>query len=321
MPKRVGTLQSRFHHFRMFVVQRTCCLFIYRLKESLTGNYHRNDSSLGDVVYTRKNAMSLNVLNYTAGGMQLVLCAFLLVWLVLLMQEGDTSITFNVEEYNGIRDGLTHGQVPLTVVVSMLIAFTLITGLVHIFAYARAGPSYRTDVRMGNNWRRWIEYAATATIMIIVIALCSGTGSIDTLILLAASTICCMFCGLMSESTARSNTYVSMLATGVGWILMIGAFSVILRRFGSIFQQASETVDGDGIPWYVWGIIISMTILYMVFGLIHLVHMRRQWADANVPEAFHLRIEKLYTIASMVSKVLLVVFLASGLFARDQTTD
>jgi hypothetical protein len=266
--------------------------------------------------------MTLRVINYTAGGIQLLLCTFLLIWLVmLLLQENETSVSFNVGEYNGTRGGLTHGQFSLQAIVSMLIAFSFITGFVHIFAYARANQSYEDNVKRGNNWKRWVEYSITATIMIIVIALSSGTGSIDTLILLAASTVCCMLCGLMSEATARSDKSVSMLATAVGWILMVAAFSVILRRFGSIFQQASGNVDGDGIPGYVWAIIVSMTILYMVFGLIHLVHMRRQWTSTEeVPPAFHLRIEKFYTLASMSSKVLLVVLLASGLFARETAT-
>jgi hypothetical protein len=265
--------------------------------------------------------MTLRVLNYTAGCIQLILCTFLVIWLVMLMHDDDPSVSFDVGEYNGRRGVRTQGQVSLNAIVSMLIAFSFITGLVHIFAYARAGPSYQNDVEKGNNWKRWVEYAITATIMIIVIALVSGTGSIDTLILLATSSICCMLCGLMSEATARSNKQVSMLSTVVGWILMVAAFSVILRRFSSIYQQSSEDENSEGIPGFVWGIIVSMTILYMVFGLIHLVHMKRQWTSTDgVSEVFHLRIEKFYTVASMVSKILLVVLIASGLFIRSSPT-
>jgi hypothetical protein len=195
--------------------------------------------------------------------------------------------------------------------------FTLITGLVHIFAYGRSSVSYQKNVAEGNNWIRWAEYAITATIMIFVIALISGVSSTDTLIMIVAATFSCMLCGFLSEATAQSDPAVSKIATLVGWILMMTSFGVILRRFGSIVQQAQNTTS-EGPPSFVWAIVLGMMVLYMSFGVIHGVHMCKQWTASPDPVApeFHLRIEKAYTIASMVSKIVLVLLIASGLFAR-----
>ena len=259
--------------------------------------------------------MTSKVMNYTAGGIQLVMSMFLTVWLILLLIQED-SLSFVVGEYDGEQDGITHGHVPLSTIVLLLVVFTLITGLVHILAYARSSEAYQNAVDSGNNWMRWVEYSITATIMLFVIAVVSGTNSTDTLILLITSTICCMLCGFLSEATARSDARVSKLSTVIGWLLMLSSFGVILRRFGSIFKQSQDS-GSPGPPPFVWAIVIGMMILYMSFGVIHLKHMHRQWDNTEiVPLEFHQRTEKLYTIASMVSKILLVTLLASGLFVR-----
>ena len=258
----------------------------------------------------------MSATNYIAGTTQLILCVFLIIWLVLLLLNGE-SLSFVIGEYNGDTGGdIQHGRIPLTAVVMMLVLFTLITGLVHILAYGKSSEQYRSDVDRGNNWIRWAEYSITATIMLVVIALVSGTGSTDTLIMVATASLCCMICGFLSEATARTDPRVSKLATLVGWLLLISSFGVILRRFGSIFQQA-QTTGSDGPPSFVWAIIGSMTALYLSFGVIHLVHMRKQWNTTEpVPVEFHRRIERAYTIASVTAKILLVTLLASGLFAR-----
>ena len=259
--------------------------------------------------------MTFKVMNYTAGGIQLTMTVFLIVWLIMILLQEEESLSFAVGDYNGGQDGTAYGQIPLSTLVSLLIIFTLITGLVHIFAYARSSEKYKDAVNSGNNWMRWVEYSITATIMMFVIAVVSGTNSIDTLILLITSTICCMLCGLLSEATAKSESGVSKMSTVIGWLLMLSSFGVILRRFGSIFKQSPS----PGPPAFVWAIVIGMMILYMSFGVIHLIHMHRQWDNTEiVPPEFHQRMEKLYTIASMVSKILLVTLLASGLFARPK---
>jgi hypothetical protein len=260
--------------------------------------------------------MSLVVTNYVAGITQLMMCVFLIVWFVLLIMNGE-SLSFAIGEYNDTNAGLQHGRIPLTTVVMLLVSFTLITGLVHILAYGKSSESYRSNVDKGNNWIRWAEYSITATIMLFVIALVSGTNSTDSLILVATAALCCMLCGFMSEATAKSDPRVSKMATLVGWLLLISSFGVILRRFASIVQQAN-TNGSDGPPSFVWAIIGGMTAMYLSFGVIHLVHMRRQWNSVEpVPVEFHRRIERSYTIASVAAKIGLVTLLASGLFARE----
>ena len=255
-------------------------------------------------------------LNYIAGSIQLCMFVFLLIWSISeLSGDASQSLAFTVGEYDGTDEGRVRGEVPLSVLVMLLAVFTLVTGLVHIFAYARSTGSYQKDVDEGNNWMRWVEYSVTASIMMFVIAITCGTNSLDTLVLLVSSTLCCMICGYISERTVVLDRRVSILATLIGWILLLTAFGTVLRRFASIVGQAPE---GGGPPSYVWAIVVSMFLLFMSFGFIHLRHLYVQWTSSDTtPRAFHRRIEASYTVASMVSKILLVVLLASGLFARN----
>ena len=265
---------------------------------------------------------TLQRLNYTVGGIQLVLFVFLIVWLLSIDSESvseDGLVSFPIGEYNQpLSEGRDHGSVSIETIVSLLAIFTLITGLVHIFAYARSSKSYQRGVEQGTNWVRWVEYSITATIMLFVIAVTCGTNSTDGLVLMSVATLCCMLCGYISEATATTNKRVSMLATGVGWLLLLAVFTVLLRRFWSIYTQTQGTDSGPP-PW-VWAIVISLTLLFMSFGSIHLIHMRKQWqaGTSSVTPAFHQWIEVSYTVSSVVAKTLLVTLLASGLFARTQ---
>jgi hypothetical protein len=75
-----------------------------------------------------------------------------------------------------------------------------------------------------------------------------------------------------------------------------------------------------GPPAFVWVIVVSMSILFLSFGVIHLVHMVKQWrstGDDPVSSQTHRRVEYVYTLTSMLAKALLVLSLGSGLLARS----
>ena len=265
-------------------------------------------------------------INYIAGIIQLILCIFLVVWLGMeISKDGCDNVQFNIGEYNGMGKGRSFGDVPVSIIVLMLVMFTGITSCVHIFGYAQAGPSYQDSVDDGKNWKRWMEYSVTATIMMVVIALSSGVGSVDSLLLISVATLCCMVCGWLSETTAKSDRRVSQVSTVLGWALLLVVIGVIMRRFTSIVMQANDN-DRAGPPWWVFCIVITMFLLYSSFGFIHLLHMRNQWKNTDPATSkddvvFNRRVEGAYTSTSMVSKILLVVLLASGLFARERSGD
>lgn len=264
--------------------------------------------------------MPQRTVNYAAGVLQLVLSLALLVWFVQELHRGDvdeSGLSFPMGEYNGaLGERAPMATLPVAALVLPLCVFTLVTGAMHLL-YARRDKSYQGSVDGGSNWMRWAEYSVTATIMLCVVAILSGVAALDSLVLIAVATMCCMACGYLSERTATTRKRVSKLATLVGWLLMGACFFVILRRFGSVYAQTSGAGE-PGPPWFVWAILVSMLVLFSSFGVIHLAHMRHQWrAPCNAVDLeVNRRADTAYTTASMVSKTLLVVLTAAGLYAR-----
>jgi hypothetical protein len=203
--------------------------------------------------------------------------------------------------------------IPVYGVTMMLAVFTLITGLMHFFAYANPGPSYQRAIDGGHNWKRWLEYSMTATIMLVVIAMSSGIHNGITLTLIATCSAVCMVLGYISEQLAATKQITaSRWATACGWVLLLVAYGTILYRFNEVVSDAGQ----EGPPSWVYGIVWSMFFLFMSFGIIHLIHMIKQWNGSSSP-SFNRSIDGTYTIASAVAKITLVVFLASGLYARS----
>ena len=241
--------------------------------------------------------MVMRKLNYTAGVVQLIMFVFLLVWLSAELIEG----RFETDVF----------PIPVYGVVSMLAAFTLITGPMHIIGYASSGRNYQQSVNDGLNWKRWVEYTITATLMLVIIAMSSGVRDSGTLVLIAACSVVCMICGHIAETTALNQTPISKWATVCGWLLLIVAYGVIMKQF---YDSVSQSDSGP--PTWVHGVVWSMLFLFTSFGIIHLVHMLRQWSTRGGNVQFNQRIDTAYTIMSTVAKGTLVVMLAGGLFAR-----
>jgi hypothetical protein len=254
----------------------------------------------------------LRIMNVAAAILQGILGLIIVFWLVL----GDISPTFKLDtgEYQGDGKGRQILAIPPSFLVQLLIVFTFVTGLFHVI-YATHG-NYDRDVNKGLNTARWVEYSITASVMILVVAVSSGVYSLDSQILIVTAIFCCMLCGLLSQYAREhrdrldgDGRKMEFLATGVGWVLFLVAYGIIVRRF---FQVAGEAPD------FVKYIIVAMGILYGSFGIIHLVQTS---LSDTTDKTMNRRIEGAYIIDSFVSKVLLVILLFTGLAARSTGED
>ena len=65
-------------------------------------------------------------INYIAGIIQLILCIFLVVWLGMeISKDGCDNVQFNIGEYNGMGKGRSFGDVSVSIIVLMLVMFTI----------------------------------------------------------------------------------------------------------------------------------------------------------------------------------------------------
>jgi len=127
------------------------------------------------------------------------------------------------------------------------------------------------------NWLRWLEYAFSATTMILAIAFVLAINNIGAIMMLATSTAVTQLFGLVGElmlerknGEYREDLFVAAWTAHLaGWVLQFGVFFTI---FVSYFESV-RVAESDGTakpPVFVWAIVLSMALLFSSFGLCQL---------------------------------------------------
>jgi hypothetical protein len=174
--------------------------------------------------------------------------------------------------------------------------FLLMSAIAHFSVASPWGyPWYVRNLRKGINYARWFEYAASSSVMIVVISMLVGIYDTGVLLPLFAINAIMNFCGLMMElhnqTTERTNWtayYVGVLAGLVPWIVI-----------GIFFAVASQAAAGS-IPDFVLYIYISIAFFFNIFALNMILQYKKlgRWRD-------YLYGERFYIILSLVAKTAL----------------
>jgi hypothetical protein len=164
-----------------------------------------------------------------------------------------------------------------------------------LLALPRINGWYNANLRRGINYARWWEYAFSASVMIVLIAMLTGISDLDALIPIFAINATMIFFGLLMETfnlkTQKTNwtPYLfGCFAGAIPWVVI--ALSVI----------GSERNSPEGVPNFVYGIIISLFLLFNTFTLNMFLQYKRvgPWRD-------YLFGEKVYVLLSLVAKTAL----------------
>lgn len=137
---------------------------------------------------------------------------------------------------------------------------------------------YQNFVRNGRNPIRFFEYAISASIMLVCIALLSGVRDENILIMIAMLCGACQMFGFVAESVPSG--VVRIVAHFTGWVTLMTSYGVIWAYYGIANYKAHERwVDGGrvgrelGAPDYVHVIVITMFLLFNSFGAVQLSQM------------------------------------------------
>lgn len=176
--------------------------------------------------------------------------------------------------------------------------FLLLAAADHLLMAApRIWPWYRENLGRKINYARWLEYSVSASIMMVLIAMVTGVQDVGAILgIFAANTAMILF-GLVMEMRNHERTgrvdwvpYIAGCIVGiVPWIV------VAIQVAGARNQPGSE-----GVPTFVYGIIISLFVLFNSFA----VNMALQYAQVGRWKSY-LFGEKGYLILSLVAKTLL----------------
>lgn len=220
-----------------------------------------------------------------------------------------------------------------------IILFLALTAGAHT-VYATAPGYLREVLGKGRNSFRWVEYAITATLMVVAISLlCQALHSWSDLVMVVVATALTMVCGLVVEhslpAAQQAGTFaVPYAATGIGWGLTAAVWTVVIVRFllairNARKESAASGGKKEGPPAFVYGVVFPMFFLFSCFGAVSLLQIRaarnasaRTFAGEAVPrqslgEAYA-PYEVGYVTLSFVAKAFLGIWVAAGLLSRGR---
>lgn len=204
-------------------------------------------------------------------------------------------LTPNPLSENNVSLALAGRQIFEIDLVWLVALFFVLSALAHTAMAGIYRMRYEADLAVGINRLRWIEYAASASLMMVGIALLSGVYDSAALLAIFGLTAIMNLCGLAMELFNQGKRETSWLAYGIGCIAGIIPWIIVA------WALLSANMYGNGaIPTFVYWVFGSMFVLFSSFAAnMYLQYAKKgKWAD-------YLYGERVYMILSLVAKTVL----------------
>jgi hypothetical protein len=174
----------------------------------------------------------------------------------------------------------------------LVVAFFLLSAAAHLFVATVYRRRYEDNLKQGINKVRWIEYALSASTMMIGIAVLSGIYDLGSLVMIFGLTAIMNLMGLAMEVYNQGREKVSWLAYNVGSFAGSLPWVVI-----GIYFWAGENYGSGEIPTFVYYIYASIFLFFNCFA----VNMVLQYKKIG-PWKNYLYGERVYIILSLLAK-------------------
>lgn len=217
--------------------------------------------------------------------------------LILILSKGfSLPISGSYLTFNQANQSLEPASsVLFNISVPILIAiFLLMSSVAHLIIATLYNKRYNADLAKGINKARWIEYAFSASIMMVAIALLVGVYDFVSLVCIFALVAIMNLLGLVMEvhnqTTKKTNWlsyYIGCLAGAIPWLAV--AFYFWLSSY-----------KGSSPPAFVYWIFVSIFFFFSCFAVNMVLQYKKigPWKD-------YLYGERVYIILSLVAKSLL----------------
>jgi len=150
---------------------------------------------------------------------------------------------------------------------------------------------YSSGLLANRNYFRWVEYAISSSVMIVLIAQICGISDVAALIAIFGVNASMILFGWLQEKYEEPGNG--------GWLPFIfGCIAGIVPWLGLIFYIFAIGGPGDTkAPAFVYGIVISLFLLFNCFAVVQFLQYKKvgKWAQ-------YLRGEKTYITLSLVAK-------------------
>ena len=206
----------------------------------------------------------------------------------------DTS-TFNLNGPPGTP--LTDGTIEQFWGVPLAIAIALFMFLSAFFHFLIASPIgfgfYGRELRRGRNRIRWVEYALSSSLMIVLIAMITGITDVAALIAIAFVNASMILFGWLMEMVNTPDGDRWWTPFWFGCVAGIGPWAAIAAAL-----VINASIDGaEQPPGFVYGIIVTIFVFFNCFAVNQWMQYKGigKWRD-------YVYGEKVYIVLSLVAK-------------------
>jgi Heliorhodopsin len=174
--------------------------------------------------------------------------------------------------------------------------FFFLSAAAHVTLALPARDWYEAHLARGQNPARWIEYALSSSVMIVVIAELAGIQELGTLVAIFGINAAMNLFGWSMEAANEGRARVQWLHYVFGCIAGAVPWIVI----GIALWTAATEPGAAAIPGFVIAIFVSLFVSFNVFAINMVLQYRKvgRWAD-------YLYGERAYMLFSLVAKSLL----------------
>ncbi len=174
--------------------------------------------------------------------------------------------------------------------------FFLLSAIAHFAVAFPARGWYERMLARGQNPARWVEYALSSSVMIVVIATLSGIQEIGTLVAIFGINAAMNLFGWSMEAANEGRERPQWLHYIFGCIAGVVPWVVIAIALGT----AATEPNAAPIPAFVIAIFVSLFISFNVFAINMILQYRKtgRWSD-------YLYGERAYMLFSLVAKTIL----------------
>jgi hypothetical protein len=244
----------------------------------------------------------LRTLNRTAGFLHLA------SFIAIILLANDASLPVNatyLTEAPGTGNFSSPVQLFNLNIGYMVASFLFLSAFFHFFITSpKIFPRYTDGLSKHINVYRWVEYSLSSSIMIIVILQLNGVSQISTLISVFGVNVSMILFGWLQEKyTTPGNG--DMLPFWFGCIAGIVPWIVVI--FNLLHPKGPTQTS---VPGFVYGIVISLFILFNCFAIVQWKQYKGQGKWAN-----YLYGERIYIVLSLVAKSLLAWQVFAGALA------
>ncbi|HUC90025.1 MAG TPA: heliorhodopsin HeR [Patescibacteria group bacterium] len=176
----------------------------------------------------------------------------------------------------------------------LIVVFFGLSAVAHLLIATVYNKTYNANLKKGINKMRWIEYALSASTMMVAIALLVGVYDASSLFMLFVLTAVMNLMGLVMEVTNQGAQKTKWLSYWIGCLAGAAPWVVIA------FYMWLSAANGSRPPTFVYWIFVSIFVFFNCFAINMVLQYKKigPWKD-------YLYGERAYIILSLVAKSLL----------------